>query len=188
MRDSIRVVLLIAVLVFATTGSAFAEGAKSSFTSDVLTNLERTGEKLLALAEATPEDKFSWRPNDEVRTLSEVYMHVVGTNILLPVAMGAAPPKGLDMPENPFALMSEWEAKVTTKKEVVAKLRESLEYAAEAIGSIEDLETEVDIFGPPSSKRAWILVVLTHAHEHLGQAIAYTRSLGIAPPWSRSDS
>jgi hypothetical protein len=29
-----------------------------------------------------------------------------------------------------------------------------------------------------------MLIVVTHAHEHLGQAIAYARSNGITPPWS----
>ena len=31
----------------------------------MIDNLARTGKQLKALAEATPEDKFSWAPNDE---------------------------------------------------------------------------------------------------------------------------
>lgn len=33
-------------------------------------------------------------------------------------------------------------------------------------------------------QRMWILAT-THLHEHLGQSIAYARSNGIVPPWSR---
>jgi hypothetical protein len=34
--------------------------------------------QLVALAEATPADKFAWRPASGVRSTSEVYMHMVG--------------------------------------------------------------------------------------------------------------
>jgi hypothetical protein len=36
-------------------------------------------QQLIALAEATPEDKFSWRPAPGVRSTSEVYMHIVAS-------------------------------------------------------------------------------------------------------------
>ena len=95
-------------------------------------------------------------------------------------------PEGLEIPENPFALLGEWEKNITAKDDVIAKLKESFEYVGGAIRSIEDLETEVAIFFPtPSSKRSYILILQSHAHEHLGQSIAYTRSLGITPPWSQ---
>ena len=40
-------------------------------------------QQLVALAEATPEDKFSWRPVPGVRSTSEVYMHIVLANFYL---------------------------------------------------------------------------------------------------------
>lgn len=151
----------------------------------ILANIAGAGEKLISLAEATPEDKFSWAPTDEVRTISEVYMHVVGVNMLLPNALGAALPEGLEVGENPFALMGEWEQTVTAKDDVVAKLKESLHYVHGALASIKDLDTEVSVFGPPQSKRAYLLIVMAHAHEHLGQSIAYARTAGVVPPWSQ---
>jgi uncharacterized damage-inducible protein DinB len=27
-------------------------------------------------------------------------------------------------------------------------------------------------------------MLVTHMHEHLGQSIAYARSIGVTPPWS----
>lgn len=151
----------------------------------ILENLAQTGKKLLALAEATPEDKFSWAPTDEVRTISEVYMHAAGVNLLLPAALGAAMPEGVEMTGEPFAMMAEWEKTVTAKADVVAKLSASMDYVGEALASITDLDTEVTLFGPPSPKRAYFLILLTHAHEHLGQSIAYARSVGVVPPWSQ---
>jgi hypothetical protein len=38
--------------------------------------------QLVALAEATPEDKFGWRPAKGVRSTSEVYMHIVLANFI----------------------------------------------------------------------------------------------------------
>src|ERR1700743_2681787 len=49
--------------------------------------------QLVALAEATPADKFSWRPAPGVRSASEVYMHIAIANFeLLPVAGPHLPP------------------------------------------------------------------------------------------------
>jgi hypothetical protein len=112
-------------------------------------------------------------------------MHVVGTNLLLPSALGAAPPEGLEMTDSPFAMMGRWEKTVTAKDAVMAKLEESLKYVHHALASIEDLDTEVELFGPPAPKRDYFLMLLAHAHEHLGQSIAYARSIGVAPPWSQ---
>ena len=119
--------------------------------------------------------------------MSEVYVHVVFTNTFIPMALGAAPPAGFEMQEgtDPMALMKEWEANLTDKDEVIAKLKESFEYAAQAVPTITDLETTVETFGFPGTKRAYLLILLTHAHEHLGQSIAYARSIGVVPPWSQ---
>ena len=173
-------------LLMATAGAAGAQEAGASFTSDLMADFERVSGKLVALAEATPADKFGWAPSDEVRTVSRVYMHVVGTNMLLPGALGGPQPEGLEMPEGgPMALLQQLEQDVTAKDEVVAMLEKSVAYAKQAVPQIEDLDTEVDLFGFPASKRAYLLILLTHAHEHLGQSIAYARSMGIVPPWSQ---
>ena len=182
-RKAIVSSLAMATLALAPVG-AFADDHLTPFHQDVLANFDRTSKQLVALANAIPEDMFGWRPNNKVRTVSEVYIHTVGTNMLLPAALGATPPEGVDM-SNPFGLMQEWESTITSKADVIAKLEESIAYAKEAIGSIQDLETEVTLFGPPQSKRAFLLIILTHAHEHLGQSIAYARTIGIAPPWSQ---
>lgn len=173
-------------LLPATAEAKKKAAATSDFTSDVIANLTRAGKMLVSLAEATPADKFSWRPTDQVRKVSEVYMHVVGANDVIPVLLGAAPPKGVTIPEKPFDLSPRLEAEVTAKDDVVARLRESFDYAVAALKTISpsDLDTESQAFGFPASKRAYVLILLSHAHEHLGQSIAYARSIGVVPPWS----
>lgn len=160
------------------------------FQSDVAADLERTGQKLVALAEAIPADKYGWRPAEGVRSVSEVFVHTANTNTFLPPGMGSAPREGLEVPKDIAAIiawMQEQEASVTAKDQVVAELKKSIDYAAAAVRAMSGpaLEEQMDLFGFPASRRAYALILLTHNHEHLGQAIAYARSLGVTPPWSQ---
>lgn len=186
---------ILAVLTFAAVPAAAHEApaaaAAAGFQSDVAADLERTGKKLVGLAEAIPADKYGWRPAEGVRTVSEVFVHTANANLLLPVALGAAPAEGFtppgDMPAV-MAWMQEREAGTTAKEAVVAELRKSLDYASAALGGLPTagLEETIQPLGFPASRRAYALVLLTHNHEHLGQAIAYARSLGVTPPWSEA--
>ena len=150
-------------------------------------NLEAVSGQLMQLAEAMPEELFAWRPAEGVRSTSEVLMHVVSANMLMPPSFGAALAEGFEMPENPFAMAREWEANVTAKADVMAKLKQSAAYAQHALATFPEatLDEEVTIFGPPMAKRDALLVLLSHSHEHLGQLIAYARSNGVKPPWSQ---
>jgi hypothetical protein len=187
---SLFLVLYCAVFVSGPAAAAEAEKkaepVKTDFTSDLTANLEYVGKQLVSLAEATPADKFPWRPNDDVRRMSEIYMHVVGPNLLMPPMLGAAPPKGLTIPEKPFELAAKWEAEVTAKDAVIARLKESFDYAIQAVKTISAsaLDSQSDAFGFQASKRAYLMILMNHAHEHLGQAIAYARSVGVVPPWT----
>ena len=159
----------------------------SIYATDLAMDLERVGKKMVALAEAFPEDKYGWQPSEGVRTTSQVFMHVVGTNLLMPPALGSKPLEGLEIPENPFELGAKWEKEVTAKDEVVKKLGTSFEYAVKAMKAIpaDEMDKEVEMFGFKAPKKVFVLIILTHAHEHLGQAIAYARSVGVVPPWSQ---
>jgi uncharacterized damage-inducible protein DinB len=132
--------------------------------------------KLIELAEATPPGKFAWSPGKGVRTTGQVFMHVAGANYLIPSLMGVAPPEGV----KPFEL----EAKVKEKDAIIRTLKESFASAHAAIDKTTDLETKIDLFGNQVTKRHAMMALVAHAHEHLGQSIAYARSNGITPPWT----
>jgi hypothetical protein len=74
--------------------------------------------QLVALAEATPADKFSWRPAPGVRSTGEVYMHIVLANFYLLRYTG---------PALPADLKEDADKTVTTKPEIIAWLKRSLE-------------------------------------------------------------
>src|SRR5438874_2258565 len=74
----------------------------------------------LALAEATPAEKFTWRPAPGVRSVSEVYMHVAMANYFL---LGQA---GFKIPADVLAkLKPESEKTVTAKADVIQWLKDS---------------------------------------------------------------
>ena len=189
MSSILRVlVLLIAHLAAPLAVAAAGSEEAASFTAPLAHNLEGAGSKLAALAEAIPADKYSWRSSPEVRAVSEVLMHVVGGNLQLPADLGGGAPEGVEIAATVWDLALQrkrWEEEIVDKATVVEMLRKSFAYAAEAIPSIADLDEQVAPWGFPASKRDYLLILQSHAHEHLGQMIAYTRGLGITPPWSQ---
>ncbi len=155
-----------------------AGGGAASFRKLVAYPIGDAEKKLLALADATPADKFAWRPATGVRSIGEVYMHVAAANYHLPTMWGAAAPAGV----NPMTL----EKDGADKAKVVAALKGSFDYVTQAMAAVPDadLHKSMQLFGHTVTTADLFLGIATHAHEHLGQSIAYARMNGIVPPWS----
>ncbi|HET9326150.1 MAG TPA: DinB family protein [Candidatus Eisenbacteria bacterium] len=145
---------------------------------DMLMWIKDAEDKLVQLAEATPEAKYAWRPGKGVRTQAEVFMHVVTANYGIPAAMGVAPPQG-------FTGM-EYEKSLTKKADIQKALKESFAHMENALvaASDADMEKEIELFGMKMTERRAFMLLVAHSHEHLGQSIAYARSNGIVPPWT----
>jgi uncharacterized damage-inducible protein DinB len=138
---------------------------------------KHVSQQLVALAEATPAEKFSWRPAPGVRSTSEVYMHIVDANFYLLSVTG---------PKMPADLKDDMEKTVTSKAEVIAWLKRSLEAVktAHAAETPKDLERKVKIEGRDATVDGMYLRIIVHANEHMGQLIAYARMTGVVPPWA----
>jgi uncharacterized damage-inducible protein DinB len=134
-------------------------------------------QQLIALAEATPADKFAWRPAPGVRSTSEVYMHIAIANFGLLAFTG---------PKVPADLKPDLEKNVTTKPEVISWLKRSLEAVKQAHLAVtpQDLQRKVQIHGREATVDGMYLRIIVHANEHMGQLIAYARMTGVVPPWS----
>jgi uncharacterized damage-inducible protein DinB len=133
--------------------------------------------QLIALAEATPADKFAWRPAAGVRSTSEVYMHIVVANFWLLSITG---------PKMPADLPEDAEKKITSKAEVISWLKRSLEAVKNAHAGIKpaDLQRKVHVADRDATVDGMYLRIIIHANEHMGQLIAYARMSGVVPPWS----
>ena len=135
--------------------------------------------QLIALAEATPEEKFGWRPAPGVRSTSEVYMHIALANFYLLSVTG---------PKMPADMKEGMEKTVTAKADVINWLKRSLEAVKQAHSAVtpKDLERKVRIMDRDATADGMYLRIIVHANEHMGQLVAYARMTGVVPPWSKT--
>jgi uncharacterized damage-inducible protein DinB len=145
---------------------------------EILAGIKDAEDKLNQLAEATPEAKYSYRPSKEARSTGQVFMHVAGGNYFLGSFAGIKPPEGMKG--------EEFEDSLTKKADIQKALKDSFAHVEKALMSASDadLEKPVEFFGRKTTVRGAYLLILEHAHEHLGQSIAYARGNGIVPPWT----
>jgi uncharacterized damage-inducible protein DinB len=148
-----------------------------SFRDQFLNQLKDVETKIVGLAEKMPQEKYSWRPAEGVRSISEVYMHIAGANYLFPAFLGVKPPAGIDRG---------MEKTVTEKAKVVEALRASFAHVREGVAAMSDadLTKATKMFGQQTTYQGVLLVMADHMHEHLGQSIAYARTNAVVPPWS----
>lgn len=148
---------------------------------EILQLLEDAEKKLTALAEAMPAEKFGWRPAEKIRSVGEVFMHVAGGNYFLPTFWGVEVPEGIKP--------REFEPSGADKAKVLATMKASFEHVRNAIKNAPeaDLGKMIKLFGNDATMRQAMMVATNHAHEHLGQSIAYARMNGVAPPWSAGE-
>ena len=168
--------LVLTALVL-TVSAATAQTPPKGFRAEFLAQQDGVEKELLGLAEATPAEKFAWRPAEGVRSVSEVYMHLVGADYMLPGFAGVKAPEGIS---------PSMEKSVTDKAAVIAELKKAFAHVRAAIAATPDadLDKPVKFFGRDSTVRGLYLTVALHEHEHLGQSIAYARMNGIVPPWT----
>jgi uncharacterized damage-inducible protein DinB len=136
--------------------------------------------QLVALAEAIPAGKYSWRPGPGVRSTSEVLMHIAVSNFWLVSVTG---------PKMPAEIRSnDFEKAVTAKPEVIRWLKRSLDAVKNARAQLQpgDLQRKVKVAGKEATVDGIYLRIIVHANEHMGQLIAYARMNGVVPPWSEA--
>jgi uncharacterized damage-inducible protein DinB len=135
-----------------------------------------TSRQLVQLAEATPPEKFGWRPSPGVRSVAEVYMHLAIGNFYLLEQAGVKPAETVKLPG---------ETSVTGKAEVIEWLKRSLDAVRRGYEGA-DRQKKVQFFGKETTSELVFLRILLHNNEHMGQSIAYARMNGVVPPWSKA--
>ena len=154
-----------------------------SFVKLVSDDVKETYDKLIQLAEAMPSEDYSWRPEEGVRSVSEVYVHVAMSNYFFLSYLGLPMPKEL----KPGTENQQLEKEMTDKAEIVNFLKKSSDDAQKFLAGYTDtdFDTVVELPFGKFTKAQLLMLTATHPHEHLGQAIAYARINHIVPPWSR---
>jgi uncharacterized damage-inducible protein DinB len=164
--------LAVALMVPWGPGQAQAQpaGLQAAFGDDAGT----LSDKFTALARVM-SGKYGWKPGKGVRSVGDVFNLIVEENGLLADALtgktnqGAEPAPIID----PAKMQDALKASYANLQKAITGLSDN------------DLQTHVKLFGEDLTKQGAVMLILEDQHEHLGQSIAYARSNGVVPPWSK---
>lgn len=168
----------------------------SQFHREFLWELELARKQITELAEYIPEDAYGWRPAPDARSFSAVLVHIAMANLMLlyradvytPSVMevcGGIEGEGLDQWVGTAHKGLQLERTITAKSAVLDLLKRSFDEvrAAFAVIPVEELRRMRDMGTEVSTFRRIYLRILVHGHEHMGQAVAYARTMGYPAPW-----
>src|SRR6476646_2084384 len=116
--------------------------------------------------------KYDWKPGEGVRSVGDVFNLIVRENGVLVGTLTGAPAGG---------------AQVIAPEKLQDALKTSYANVQKAIEGLSDadLKAPVKLFGRDMTKEEAVRFLFGDQHEHLGQSIAYARSNGVVPPWSK---
>jgi uncharacterized damage-inducible protein DinB len=174
-------VFLVLILCSLFAGKMSAQdmnGGSTSLVKLVADDLQGSGKKVMDLADAVPSEDYSWRPEDGVRSVSEVYVHIAMSTYFFLSYLGEKMPDGFD---------KDAEKNMTDKEDILNFLHKSFDDAQKFLEGYSgtDYDTMVELPFGKFTKGQLLMLTATHIHEHLGQSIAYARSNHITPPWSK---
>jgi uncharacterized damage-inducible protein DinB len=137
--------------------------------SKLISKWQQVNQKLAALAEEFPANKFDYRPADSVRTIAETLRHVAYWNqYVADKAQGTnADDTGNELPKDEFA----------TKAKIISAMQRTASGAAGALHK--------NSAGLSPELTETLVSFIEHNCEHYGQLVVYARLLGIVPPASR---
>ncbi len=164
------VVCVLAVALMVPLAQAQSAGIQAAFGKDAAT----LSEKFTGLARAM-SGKYDWKPSQGVRSVGDVFNLMVKENgMLVGVLSGRS-----NTEANP--------APITDPEKLQEALKASYVNLQKAITALsdQDLQAPVKLFGRDMTKLGALMLILEDQHEHLGQSIAYARSNGVVPPWSK---
>ena len=119
--------------------------------------------------------KYDWKPGPGVRSVGDVFNLIVKENGMLAGVLSGTPNTGAQ--PTPIA----------DPEKMQEALKDSYVGLQKAITGLsdKDLQTRVKLFGEDMTKQDALFLILEDQHEHLGQSIAYARTNGVVPPWSK---
>ena len=162
--------LVIALMVPLALAQAQPAGIQAAFGKDAAT----LSEKFTGLARVM-SGKYDWKPGQGVRSVGDVFNLIVVENGVLAGVLSGTPNTGASP------------APITDPEKMQEALKASYLNLQKAIAALSDndLQAPLRLFGRDMTKQSALMLILEDQHEHLGQSIAYARSNGVVPPWSK---
>lgn len=130
---------------------------------------------LLRSAEKMPEENYTFKPTDSVRSYAQIVGHVADAQYLFcSIALGEQDP-GLGI-----------EKTKTTKVDLIAALKDAFAYCDKAYDNLTDATATrpVKLFGNDAPTLGALEVNLMHNFDHYGNLATYMRLKNIVPPTS----
>jgi len=151
--------------------------ACTTLACDVQQDWDRNRQLFVGIADAMPEDKLGFKPTPAQETFGQRVLHIVGIDVKLLSTLGGKTPA-------PTVNM-----KATSKADIMAALRQSMDYGAAVIKEFNDAQltervTSMPFMGPTTSRVRVIYFSITHSQDIYGQLAVYLRLNGITPPAS----
>lgn len=133
----------------------------------------------MEFAEAMPDEKYGFKPTEEVFSFAEQLMHLVGGNYWFFASI-----KGEKTPFSEEALGAQGKS----KKEVVKIVEESFAYGDVVVEGLTEDMLNKEITMGKNKLTMWkiLLFCVDHITHHRGQMVVYLRLNGIKPPQYRS--
>lgn len=130
---------------------------------------------VLRAAEKVPEEHYSFKPTEDVRTIGALLGHIADANMLLCRIANGETPK-MERPN---------ESK-TAKADLIAALKESSAFCESVAQKITDANgaEAVKLFGQQTTRLGAFAFNTNHAWEHYGNLVTYMRLKNIVPPTS----
>jgi hypothetical protein len=145
--------------------------------SDLLKDWEGIRGTITKLADAMPEDKFSFKPTPAQRTFGEQLLHVAGANVFFMKTLGAkAAPPAIDQ-------------KATSKAAIMKALADSFDYGTAVLNEQTDQSLTEAVQGPSfigtATRARLVWATIGHVWDEYGVVTTYLRLNNIVPPASR---
>ena len=162
--------LVVALMAPLAQAQAQPSGMQAAWAKDAGT----LSDKFAGLARAM-SGKYDWKPAQGVRSVADVFNLIVKENGLLADVLSGTPNTGAKP------------APITDPEKMQEALKASYVNLQKAITELSDndLQAPVKLFGRDMTKQGALMLILEDQHEHLGQSIAYARTNGVVPPWSK---
>jgi uncharacterized damage-inducible protein DinB len=137
---------------------------------------QRMGDILVRSAEKMPEENYSFKPADSVRSYGQLVGHLADAQYFF--CSTATGDKNPDL---------NIEKTKTSKADLIAALKGAIAYCNKAYDGMNDTSgaQTVKLFGTMDMPRLGVLTVnLMHDDEHYGNLVTYMRMKNIVPPTS----
>ncbi len=163
---------LIAILL-AFASFSFAQEPDNQYIEDYLIKWKNSKEYMLTLVKSMPEDKLSFKPNENAKTFTELTVHIISNMVWLSTDyLGGE------------GFKNEYKNRDLSKDELLEVLSNAFDYSYQTVEkcSMETLTEEQKFFAGPMTGYQILRLMNDHCTHHKGQLTLHLKMHDIAVP------